>query len=102
MLIGYVRASKDDQESAAQVEALKGADCERVYYKKASGGRWERPELHRLDAKAFFGSTSSRVGKALGDILKSDAAQKTIGTVTEATTSPGRCQWRHSSRTSMR
>jgi hypothetical protein len=38
-----------------------------------------------LDAKSWFGSTTSWVGNALGDILKSEAAQKTIGTVTEAT-----------------
>ena len=38
-----------------------------------------------LDAKSWFGSTASWVGKALGDILKSEAAQKTLGTVTEAT-----------------
>jgi hypothetical protein len=39
-----------------------------------------------FDAKAFFGSTLSWIGGALGDILKSEAAQKTIGTVTEAAT----------------
>jgi hypothetical protein len=39
-----------------------------------------------LDAKSWFGSTASWVGGALGDILKSEAAQKTISTITEATT----------------
>lgn len=39
-----------------------------------------------LDAKSWFGSTAPWVGNALGDILKSEAAQKTIGTVTEAAT----------------
>jgi hypothetical protein len=39
-----------------------------------------------LDAKSWFGTTASWVGSALGDILKSEAAQKTLGTVTEATT----------------
>ena len=39
-----------------------------------------------LDAKSWFGTTVSWVGSALGDILKSEAAQKTLGTVTEATT----------------
>jgi glucuronate isomerase len=39
-----------------------------------------------LDAKAWFGNTTSWVHNALSDILKSDAAQKTIGTVTEAAT----------------
>jgi hypothetical protein len=39
-----------------------------------------------LDAKVWFGSTASWIGHALGEILKSEAAQKTIGTVTEAAT----------------
>ena len=39
-----------------------------------------------LDAKSWFGSAASWVGNALGDILKGEAAQKTIGTVTEAST----------------
>jgi hypothetical protein len=39
-----------------------------------------------LDAKSWFGSAASWVGGALGDILKSEAAQKTLGTVTEAAT----------------
>jgi DNA invertase Pin-like site-specific DNA recombinase len=48
MLTGYARVSKDDQETAVQVTALKSAGCERIYREKASGGRWDRPELHRL------------------------------------------------------
>jgi hypothetical protein len=39
-----------------------------------------------LDAKSWFGTTASWAGSELGDILKSEAAQKTLGTVTEATT----------------
>src|SRR2546423_13219912 len=39
-----------------------------------------------LDAKSWFGTTASWVGSALGDIVKSEAAQKTLRTVTEATT----------------
>src|ERR1043166_6085435 len=48
MLIGYARVSTNDRETAAQVAALKAAGCERIYREKASGGRWDRPELHRL------------------------------------------------------
>lgn len=48
MLIGYARVSTGDQETALQASALKAAGCERIYREKASGGRWDRPELHRL------------------------------------------------------
>lgn len=48
MLLGYARVSTSEQDTAAQVAALKAAGCERLYQEKASGGRWDRPELHRL------------------------------------------------------
>ena len=48
MLIGYARVSKiDQQDTRAQVKALKEAGCKRIFEEHASGGRWERPELHR-------------------------------------------------------
>jgi DNA invertase Pin-like site-specific DNA recombinase len=48
MLIGYARVSKiDQQDTRAQVKALKEAGCRRIFEEHASGGRWERPELHR-------------------------------------------------------
>jgi hypothetical protein len=48
MLTGYARVSTNDQETATQVAALKAAGCERIYREKASAGRSDRPELHRL------------------------------------------------------
>ena len=48
MLIGYARVSTQDQDTAAQIAALKSAGCEIIFQEKVSGGRWERPELHRL------------------------------------------------------
>ena len=47
MLLGYARVSTSDQEAAAQVAALKAADCERIY-RERSGGRWDRPEPQRI------------------------------------------------------
>jgi DNA invertase Pin-like site-specific DNA recombinase len=48
MLIGYARVSKiDKQDNRAQVKALKEAGCRRIFEEHASGGRWERPQLHR-------------------------------------------------------
>jgi DNA invertase Pin-like site-specific DNA recombinase len=48
MLIGYARVSTQDQDAAAQIAALKDFGCELIFQEKASGGRWDRPELHRL------------------------------------------------------
>ena len=49
MILGYARVSKgDDQSTAAQRRALAEVGCGRVFEEAASGGRWERPELHRL------------------------------------------------------
>lgn len=48
MLIGYARVSKlDQQDNQAQVQELKRAGCKRIYQENASGGRWDRPELHK-------------------------------------------------------
>ncbi len=48
MLIGYARVSTQDQDTATQIAALKKSGCELLFQEKASGGRWDRPELHRL------------------------------------------------------
>ena len=48
MLIGYARVSTLEQDTQAQISALKSAGCELIFQEKASGGRWDRPELQRL------------------------------------------------------
>jgi DNA invertase Pin-like site-specific DNA recombinase len=49
MLLGYARVSKvDDQSNALQVRALRAAGRRRIFEEAASGGRWDRLELHRL------------------------------------------------------
>ena len=47
MRIGYARVSTIDQNTSAQIEALKEAGCEKIFQEKESGGRWDRPELHK-------------------------------------------------------
>jgi len=74
MLIGYARVSSSEQETAAQVTALKAAGCERIYREKASGGRWDRPELQRLLDQLRKGDVLvvwrlERLSRSLRDVL---------------------------------
>ena len=49
MLLGYARVAKgDEQSNALQAKALRAAGCRRIFEETASGGRWDRPELHRM------------------------------------------------------
>ena len=100
MLIGYARVSTQDQEAAAQIAALKTAGCELVFQEKASGGRWDRPELHRLLGQLRQGDVLvvwklDRLSRALQDVLalmeKVTQAGAGFRSLTEAidTTSPG-------------
>ena len=99
MLLGYARVSKaDDQDTAAQVSALKAAGCTRVYEETASGGRWDRPELHRLldhlrDGDALIVWKLDRLSRSLKDLLhileKIDAAGATFRSLTEAVDTTG-------------
>jgi len=74
MPTGYARVSTDGQDTAAQVAALKAAGCERIYREKASGGRWDRPELHRLLDQLRNGDVLvvwklDRLSRSLRDVL---------------------------------
>jgi DNA invertase Pin-like site-specific DNA recombinase len=74
MLTGYARVSTGDQDTAAQAAALKAAGCERIYREKASGGRWDRPELHRLLDQLRKGDVVvvwklDRLSRSLRDVL---------------------------------
>ena len=49
LMLGYARVSKgDEQTNTMQARALRAAGCRRIFEEAASGGRWDRPELHRL------------------------------------------------------
>jgi DNA invertase Pin-like site-specific DNA recombinase len=75
MLIGYARVSKTDgQDTASQVDALRAAGCERIFEDRASGARWDRPELHRLLDQLRPGDTVvvwklDRLSRSLKDLL---------------------------------
>ena len=75
MLLGYARVPKsDDQETAPQIRALKEAGCKKVFEEAASGGRWDRPELHRLLDQLRDGDTLvvwklDRLSRSLKDLL---------------------------------
>jgi DNA invertase Pin-like site-specific DNA recombinase len=103
MLIGYARVSKlDTQDTRAQVKALKEAGCKRVFQENASGGRWDRPELHRALDHLRQGDVLvvwklDRLSRSLKDLLhileKITEAKAGFRSLTEAidtTTSAGR------------
>ncbi len=49
MLLGYARVSKgEEQDTRMQEAAFRTAGVERLFTECASGGRWDRPQLHRL------------------------------------------------------
>ena len=74
MLIGYARVSTGEQDTAAQSAALKAAGCELIFREKASGGRWDRPELHKLLAQIRKSDVLvvwklDRLSRSLRDVL---------------------------------
>lgn len=75
MLLGYARVSKSQsQDTAAQMRALKDAGCAKLFEEAASGGRWERPALHRMLDHLRPGDTLvvwklDRLSRSLKDLL---------------------------------
>ena len=100
MLIGYARVSKgDDQSTATQRRALTDAGCARLFEEAASGGRWDRPHLHRMLDHLRPGDVVvvwklDRLSRSLKDLLhildKVEAAGADFRSLTEAidTTTP--------------
>jgi DNA invertase Pin-like site-specific DNA recombinase len=100
MFIGYARVSTQDQDTDAQIAALKSSGCELIFQEKASGGRWDRPELHRLLEQLRKGDVLvvwklDRLSRSLKDVLllmeKVEQAGAGFRSLTEVidTTSPG-------------
>jgi DNA invertase Pin-like site-specific DNA recombinase len=75
VLIGYARVSKgNEQSNAAQAHALAEAGCTHIHEEQASGGRWDRPELHRMLDRLREGDTVvvwklDRLSRSVRDVL---------------------------------
>lgn len=74
MRIGYARVSTQEQDTRAQITALEQAGCQQIFQEKASGGRWGRPELHRLLEQLRAGDVVvvwklDRLSRSLKDLL---------------------------------
>ena len=102
MLLGYARVSTDDQDTAVQVAPLNAAGAGRIFTERASGGRWDRPELHRMLDHVRAGDVVvvwklDRLSRSLRDLLqlmdRLEAAGAGFRSLTEAidtTTAAGR------------
>jgi len=102
MLLGYARVSTGAQDTATQVAALKAAGCERIYREKASGGRWDRPELLRLLDQLRKGDVLvvwklERLSRSLRDLLifmerlgEAKAGFRSLTEAIDTTTAAGR------------
>lgn len=76
VLIGYARVSKgDEQTNLLQANALREAGCSKLFFEAASGGQWNRPELHRMLNELQPGETVvvwklDRLSRSLMDVLQ--------------------------------
>jgi DNA invertase Pin-like site-specific DNA recombinase len=103
MLFGYLRVSKgDEQSTASQKRALREVGCERFFEEAASGGRWDRPELHRMLDQLRKGDVVvvwklDRLSRSLKDVLhimerigEAGAGFRSITEAIDTTTPAGR------------
>lgn len=102
MLIAYARVSTDQQETELQLAALKAAGAEKFFEERASGGRWDRTELHRMldqlrpgDVVAVY--KLDRLSRSLKDLLlilerleKAGAGFRSLTEAIDTTTPAGR------------
>jgi DNA invertase Pin-like site-specific DNA recombinase len=102
MMLGYARVSTSEQDTASQVSALMSAGCEKIFREKASGGRWDRPELIRLldqlrPGDILIVSRLDRLSRSLRDLLmimerikEAEAGFRSLTEAIDTTTAPGR------------
>jgi DNA invertase Pin-like site-specific DNA recombinase len=102
MNVGYARVSTDDQHCENQIEQLVKAGCDpkHIYREVASGGIWDRPQLHRALDHLREGDTLvtwklDRLSRSLSDLLRIleriDKAGATFKSLTENLDISGAC-----------
>lgn len=74
MLIGYVRVSTNDQNTALQRDALERSGCELIFEDKMSGKTAERPGLKKLLKRLYPGDTLvvwklDRLGRSMRNLV---------------------------------
>lgn len=74
MLIGYVRVSTNDQNTALQRDALERSGCELIFEDKMSGRTAERPGLKKLLKRLSPGDTLvvwklDRLGRSMRNLV---------------------------------
>lgn len=102
MRIGYARVSTKDQNLALQVDALKKANCDRVYEEVVSGAKADRPVLNDVLANLRAGDVLviwklDRLGRSLKNLvhLANDLLERKVGLISlndpiDTTTPQGR------------
>jgi DNA invertase Pin-like site-specific DNA recombinase len=75
MKIGYARVSTDEQNPDLQLDALKGAGCEKIFTDKASGASVKRSELAKCLKALVAGDTLivwklDRLGRSLYRLIE--------------------------------
>ena len=73
-ITGYARVSTDDQDPAAQIDALRAAGCDPIFVEHASGGTMQRPEWQACSRGLGAGDTLTvvridRLGRSLADLV---------------------------------
>lgn len=74
MLIGYVRVSTNDKNTALQRDALERSGCELIFEDKMSGKTAERPGLKKLLKRLYPGDTLvvwklDRLGRSMRNLV---------------------------------
>ena len=103
MILGYSRVSKgEEQNSNLQIKALKNANVQKLYDEFGSGGRWNRPILHKMIEQLRDGDVVvvwklDRLSRSLKDLLvimeqidKAGAGFRSLTESIDTTTPAGR------------